>query len=349
MEWRRASRTWKGRAVVVGAMLRSARLVAGALGVCALALLGSGLAVAGVSGIGRPGGRGLALLAGRDRLTVSRFRLAGPPVALTVAGGSVWVVEETAGMQAVLVRIDPRTGRSAGRFEIGRTGPDFGGATSRGSVVWASAGTHVIRVDARRPAAVRRAALPGEAAAVAVADGSVWVTTVGGRGDAVSRLDAGTLAGRHRLALGFQPVALGAGLGSVWLASPSGLWRIDPATDRLLPAASPVAQPVALTAAAGVWVAGQDGHVSAVGATGGLRRRLALPFSPDAVAATPNRLWVTSNCGCRTGKLALLDSRSGRLLAELPIGETPVALAPDRSGVWVATFADERISHVRPA
>lgn len=334
-------------------MLRSARLVLGVFVACAVAFFWAGSAPGRLShhrlSDHRLSDHSGARAPGHERLTVSRFRLAGPPVALTVAAGSVWVVEETAGVQAVLVRINPATGQRLARFDIGRTGPDFGAATSSGSVVWAAAGNHVIRVDARRPAAVRRAALPGEAAAVTLADRSIWVATVGQR-DTVGRLDADTLETRRRLTLTMQPVALCAGLGSVWLASTSGLWRIDPATVRLLPAASSVAQPVGLTAtAAVVWAAGQDGHVSAVGSTGLLGRRLELPFSPDALAATPNRLWATSNCGCRTGKLALLDSRSGRLLAELPIGETPVALAADRGGVWVATFADERISHVRPS
>ena len=108
----------------------------------------------------------------RDGLTVNHVRVGAAPVAVTASHGSVWVVEETSGRRAELMRLDPTTGKRIGTFLIGRTGPDFGTAASSGAFVWAAAGNHVIRVDATRPNAIRRAKLPGEAATITIGLGS---------------------------------------------------------------------------------------------------------------------------------------------------------------------------------
>jgi DNA-binding beta-propeller fold protein YncE len=259
-------------------------------------------------------------------------------------------VEETSGLRAELVRIDRKTGKRLAAFTIGRAGPDFGAAASSGAFVWAAAGNHVIRVDANSPGAVKRAALPGEVAAVTVGHGGAWVATIGQGQDTVTRLDPSTLAVRAHIRVTMQPVALEAWLGVVWLASTDGLWRIDPANDHLVPAPVAVAMPVRLALAGNrLWVIEQDRLVIGVDRTGHIRAGIVLPFAPGAVAATPGRIWVTDNCGCRTGKLALLDARTHRLLADRPIGETPVDVAADRSGAWVATFADRTVSSVRPS
>ena len=91
----------------------------------------------------------------------------------------------------------------------------------------------------------------------------------------------------------------------------------------------------------------QDGRAASIDRGGRVRAQIALPFAPGAFAVTPGRIWVTNNCGCRTGKLAVLNTHTRRLLADRAIGETPVDVAPDRGGVWVSTFADETVSHVR--
>ena len=292
----------------------------------------------GTTGAPGSGGSGLAVV---------RFRLAAAPVAVTLAGGSVWVVEETSGMRAVLVRLDATTGKRLTAFTIGRTGPDFGAAAASGHFVWAAAGDHVIRVDTTRPGVVRRTALPGEAAAVTIGFGSAWVATIGQQHDAITRLDASTLAMQARVPLTIQPVALGAGLGSVWVASTGGLWKIDPTSNRLISAPVPVAVPVRLAVSGNrVWLIEQDRFIIAVDRAGRVRARIALPFAPGAVAATPGRIWVTDDCGCRAGTLALVDARTHRLLGERKIGETPVDVAAGRDGAWIATFGDSSVSHI---
>ena len=252
-------------------------------------------------------------------------------------------------MRADLVRLNPTTGKRVATFLIGRTGPDFGSVAASGAYIWAAAGTHLIRVDATDPNNVKRAALPGEANAVTVGLGSAWVASIGQQADTITRLDASTLAVQAQVRLTFQPVALAAGLGSIWLASPSGLWRIDPANNHIIPAPDPVALPVSIAVAGKhVWVIEQDQHAVNIDRAGRVRTQIPLPFAPGAFALTPGRIWVTDNCGCRVGRLAVLNTHTRHLLADHPIGETPVDVAPARNGVWVATFADQTISFVQP-
>jgi hypothetical protein len=155
---------------------------------------------------------------------------------------------------------------------------------------------------------------------------------------------------RADIHLTVQPVAFQAGLGAVWLASTGGLWTIDATRDRLVPAPIPVGLPIHLTfARSRLWLAEQDRRAVALDRNDHLRARIALPFAPNAVAVTPDGLWVTDNCGCRTGKIALIDIRTHHLLAEDSIGRTPVDLAAGSHGVWIATFGDRTLSHLRPS
>jgi hypothetical protein len=299
--------------------------------------------------IGAGGARGTSLASTLPRLEVTRFSLGAAPVAVTFAAGSVWVVEETSGMRASLVRIDATTGTRLAGFAIGRTGPDFGAATASGRIIWAAAGDHLIRVPADHPNRLSRVRLPGEVAALAADQGSVWVATIGTSHDSLVRLDSGSLMTRRGVNLAVQPVAIQRGPSGVWLASTGGLWHINPATSQLTPFSAPVTLPVGLASTASrLWVAGQDKHLTAIDPSGRIRNRYTLPFLPDALTATPNRIWLTNNCGCQTGRLALVNSATGQLLATQTIGQTPTAITADHTGVWVATFADESVTHVQP-
>ena len=286
----------------------------------------------------------LTLSPGATR-TVTRFHLTAP-VAVAVAGRSVWVVQETSDSRAVLVRLDPATGRRAAMFPIGRAGPDFGAAVSAGGAVWATAGDHVVRVDAA--GRVARLSLPGEGSVIALGFGSVWVGSIGQEGDTISRLDARTLAAQARIPIAIQPVALRAGLGSLWLSSSEGLWRIDVKTEHLVPASVIAPLPIGLAVSGWrLWIVERTHDVLGVDARGRVRARIPLPFAPGEIAAAGSRLWIADDCGCREGSLALVDATTRRLVSVQTIGETPVALATDRSGVWVATFGDGDVSHVR--
>lgn len=318
--------------------------------VLAVGLILAAAVVAGVHLSTRHAGTGRTAAAA-PRLTLASFRLHGAPVALATAGGSLWVVLETgAGRQAELVRLDPASGRRMASYPIGRSGPDFGAAAADGGVVYATAGTHVIRVDAQHPGGITRARIPGYGAALAVGYGSVWVASIAQAqaGYTLSRLEPRTLARLHAIPLGVQPVALQAGLGSVWLASTSSLWRIDPATNSMRPtsvALYPGAAGAALSDGR-LWVRPYAMQIAGIDRAGRVRDRIDLPFNPGAIAVSGTNVWVTDNCACVDGRVALIDSRTGRVLGMRHVGETPVAVTTARRGAWVATFADGSVSRV---
>jgi len=284
----------------------------------------------------------------RTGLTVRRFPLHGGPVALASADGSLWVVLETNGVRASLIRLDPANGHRLASYLIGRSGPDFGAATSVGNAVYATAGEHVIRIDPHSNS-IERARIPGEGSAITVGDGSVWIASIGSRQarDMITRLNTQSLAPQHKIALSFQPVAVQAGLGSVWLASTSGMWRIAPATNALRPTSIAWQNPVATAVSdERLWVIQQSTLLVGVDHLGRIRRRIELPFYPGAIAVSGTNVWVTNNCGCTKGLVARVDSRTGRVTSERQIGETPVAVTTDATGAWVATFADGTLTHL---
>lgn len=291
--------------------------------------------------------RGGSTVGRRETVTITHFRLGAAPVAVTTAGGSLWVVEETAnGMRAKLAELNPKSGRRLAEYPIGGAGPDFGAVTRTGNVLWATAGTHVVRVDANDPSAPTvRATIPGEGAVITVAFGSVWVAAIGPTGNVIERLNSKTLALQGRIRLEMQPVALRAGLGSLWLATTSGLWRINTTSNRLEP----------------TWVGGsfigltmssdrllliqQSPTLIAVDGRARVRSQLQLPFDPGSIASSTQGLWITDNCACMRGTVSLI-SDDGRALFRRRIGETPVAVTASRSEAWVATFADGTVSRL---
>lgn len=288
--------------------------------------------------------RGLVLQS--PKLVVTPFRLDAAPVAVTTTSGAVWVVVETQGMTAELRRLDPSSGRVRFSALIGRSGPDFGAADVTGGVVFAAAGDHLVRV-AVATTTVKRTQVAGEATAIATGFDSVWVASIGQQRDWVTRLDATTLAVEARIPLAVQPVALRAAFGSVWLATTESVQMIDPATDRLKPTTVLTNNPIGLLLFSGrLWLYQLDDVMTAVAGRGSSGLQLTLPFRPGAVAASPTGIWVTDNCGCMRGTIALLDARTHRQIAERRIGETPVALATAGNVAYVATFNDGTLSRV---
>jgi DNA-binding beta-propeller fold protein YncE len=283
------------------------------------------------------------------RLTAEAVGLQAPAIALADAGGSLWaVVEESRGkeLRALLWRLDPRSGKRLGSFVIGRAGPDFGALTSSRFMIWAAAGNHLLRVDLAHRGQVGRTGLPGYAASVAVAFGSVWVTTVGGNGDSLVRLNADTLAPEARIRLDTQPMAMASGLGSLWLALGSSLQRIDPRVNRLIATRAQPTSPIALTVSGDrLWVLQGTDAVTVLDRHGREREHLRLPFSPGNFSVASRRLWVTDNRGCRRGTLAVIDPARSEART-IAIGGTPNTLTTAGTRAWVATFGDAKLWRV---
>ena len=266
------------------------------------------------------------------------FRLGAAPVAVAASGGAVWVVVEQSDQQAALWKVDPQSGKRLAAFRIGKAGPDFGAVTATQHAVYAAAGRHLLRVSVRDQR-ILRARLDGEAAAITAGSASVSVATVGAR-NADTRFTSTSLTAQARVVLTVQPVALQTWRGSVWMASTSGLWRV--VADRLVPARLAGALPVAVaTRQDKLWLLQQDEQIIAIDRRGSVRERLPLPFPPDSFAVAQSRIWVTNNCGCNTGEVALLDLNGQTRIVR--IGRTLVAIAATLRSAWVASFGDETL------
>jgi hypothetical protein len=292
------------------------------------------------AGAAEPGVHEQALARG---LTARPVRLGASPVAVAVGGGAVWVVVEDSRGTARLWRLDDSTGKRLDAYTIGRAGPDFGAVAVSRRAVYAAAGEHVVRVDLSGRGRVVRATLPGEAAAVAAGPDDVWVATVGAR-YVVSRLGSATLAERGRARLTAQPTALQSAFRAIWLATTAGLWRVR--TSGLTAVSEPAALPIALTTAERrLFVLERPDHVAELDGSGRLQRRIRLPFPAGSFAVAGGHVWATNNCGCRTGKIAMLTT-AGTRVRTLNVGRTPVAVAATASTAWVASFADETLWRV---
>lgn len=276
-------------------------------------------------------------------LFASPARLAASPVAVAVVGGAVWVVVEDASGKARLWRLDENTGKRVVGYTIGRAGPDVGAVAVSARRVYAAAGEHVLGVGVTGRGPVVRAALPGEAVAVTAVRDDVWVATVGAR-DVVSRLSSATLAPRGRVRLAAQPTAVQSAFQATWLGTTSGLWRVH--ASGVNATAAPVAPPIALAAGERrLYVLERPDRVAELDRTGRLRRRIRLPFSAGSFAVAGGHVWATNNCGCRTGKVALLTT-TGTQAQTLKVGRTPVAVAADATTAWIASFGDRTLWRV---
>jgi hypothetical protein len=251
-----------------------------------------------------------------------RVALPGPPAAVAVGEGAVWMLLE----EGTLLRVDPDRHQVTGRLELGapaggmpmgpwdvRVGPLAVGA----GAVWV--GTHRGRVTVRVDPVRLRVTGRFGGNAVAVAHGVLWSYCCR-RGDKVmgfGRVDARTLGARRPLVVTDaagrrQPVgALAVGSDAVWTLPLEGgrLWRVP--------------------------------------LGGGAARALRVGGFPYGLAVDGGAVWVLSGAGepgsglDRTGRLRRLDQRTGKVTATTPLPEVDVArvnvaAGHGDGGVWVA-------------
>lgn len=150
----------------------------------------------------------------------------------------------------------------------------------------------------------------GLSSSMAAGAGALWVAG----SDQILRIDPATNSVAARIPVvagGAGPAGVAVGAGAVWvpLAVPGALWGIDPATDKVaskIPLGGPLSGSLSVSAAGDtVWVAccGKSG-------TG------------------------ASTSG---GRLLRVDVRRERVVADIALNASPVAIAADTSAAWVAT------------
>ncbi len=80
--------------------------------------------------------------------------------------------------------------------------------------------------------------------------------------------------------------------------------------------------------------------------SGSIRRRVDVPHEPTGVTLTPDQSKLIVTCAAPESKVAVLDSRSGKLLGAIPAGHTAMgpAISPDGRRLYVCNRLDNDVS-----
>ena len=237
------------------------------------------------------------------------------PTGVAVAGNRVWVT--TFGDSGVW-RVDAR---SLSAVRIGAPGRPIGVAATGTTAYVADnlAGNfgdpgNVARVQAASDV-VSDIVPTGGAFAVAGSRDGVWVARPGG---AVLIGNVSTFAGKiaRKVAIpdgmSWTFTGIGVGASGVWVLGDAlgrRLWRIDPATGRVVAS-------------------------------------VRLPFAPASVAAGDGSVWVTAQLD---DEVVRVDPRTNRIVVRIPVGREPLDVAVGDGAVWVANTIDDTVSRIDPA
>jgi hypothetical protein len=133
---------------------------------------------------------------------------------------------------------------------------------------------------------------------------------------------------------------------AVWATDPaegplSRIWRVDPATNRLLrPPLRGGEEPLALEVLGGaVWSANHDDGtlLRMDAATGAVEGTVELGVEPHGMAVTTAAIWVAD---AHHNAVLRVDPASGRTVARVPVGFEPGPLVATRTAVWVVSPPD---------
>lgn len=196
------------------------------------------------------------------------FPLDYRPLAVAVGAGAVWVAASSPTAQVVL-RIDPATGKVLRTVKI--PGAEVRSLAVGEGAIWALQSGTITQLDPATGEITRRVPLPAyQVGQLAVGEGAVWATLQEqGGGNALARLDLGTSrVSKTPMPKGENTATLSrvaVDKGAVWWdgADNGNVWRVDPATGKILSAvrvtrglaATTDILPVSIAAGAdGVWV-----------------------------------------------------------------------------------------------
>jgi YVTN family beta-propeller protein len=218
------------------------------------------------------------------------------------------------------------TGTTVPAFDRGRFAaviplPGAATMTVADGMLWVlkGAGT-VVRIDPATNAVIGKPLRVPTGAAIAVAQGALWVTSVApgdlGRPgkDTVTRIDPATGRTVATITVARAPLDVAATPGAVWVtnagAGGDSVARIDPHTNRLS------VRPVTTGA------------------------------SPQSLATGGGSLWV-ANHDART--VTRIDQASGKVVADIPVPSEPHRVAYGAGAAWVGNWHDNSISRIDPA
>jgi YVTN family beta-propeller protein len=262
----------------------------------------------------------------------------------------LWLTGGMAGQNHVLFAVDPLTSRVIVRVDLpSRLVINPNDLAVGSGAVWVAVGASLYRVEPGSTAAQATrafAALPGGGliGGVAVGGGSVWASdTTRGR---VYRFAASTGRLQSVIRAGDTAGDMAVADGSVWVADADArtVSRISEAGNRVESVVSLPGVPGQIAASQdGLWVTlGTRGAVAFVGAASG--RVLSVPIGGDitGVAAAGDTVWVANTAN---GTVSRIDARRHAVVATVPVGLRPYALAADQHGVWVALLGRAVMMH----
>jgi hypothetical protein len=289
-------------------------------------------------------------VAGLDQLLRRRRRRLVSRAAMTLATATMVAVVAWVGIrelqQPTVVTQPPGSlGRVTATIPVGGDPVDV--LVSEGAV-WVAAGQGVSRIDPATGTTTSTVAV-GPRPRLATGFGSIWAANNDSSGISVSRIDArtGQLAATISIpvtAPAVKQTQLTVGAGAVWvIASNIGtyqLLRIDPATNQAA-ALDTVGEFMGggMAVAGGqVWLSGRDDQlISSLLRVNPATNQIANPIPADGDAALTvggGSLW---QAGIATQTIYRLDPKSGRKLAEIPIGVVPQQLTAGDGSVWVGS------------
>ena len=261
-------------------------------------------------------------------------KLAGPPSAVAVAPGAIWVAGDRDG---TVSRIDPETNELRGTVKVGRGASAL--AADRGGVWAANPQEGTVSYVSARTTEVTETIGAGSPSDVCLLDGDVWVP--GASAGTILRIDPGSRR-RRTITLGSTSSSIACGEGSVWTVGDSGrLMGLSPTTNSVLRTVDVGAGAGAIAAGEGaVWVANPlNGTVTRVDPERGVMTAtvpVGRDDEPVGIAAGDGAVWVANR---QAQTLARIDPKRAVVTERLRLGNEPRAVAMIGDGVWAAVAA----------
>jgi YVTN family beta-propeller protein len=270
--------------------------------------------------------------------------------ALTVGEGAVWAMSNA---ESTLMRIDPARNAVVARIKVNP--PDT--AAAGNGAVWLTypSDDTVSRVDPATNRVTARIHVGPRPTGVAVSPGAVWIADA--YGPSVSRIDPATNRVVATIRVGpkraccAEHMSLTASGGALWVAVPNGneIVRIDPTSNDVVETLKLPYSPCAFLVAdqSAVWSAGGAcaDHVGRIDIrTKTLTASVAEPHAVGLALAFGS-LWAAV---IDSANLDRIDPHSGRLVARLHVGGTPVRVGVGFGSIWVDDD-NGRVLRIRPA
>jgi streptogramin lyase len=286
-----------------------------------------------------------AALAGSSPQLLARVQTGGSPAGAVMAGGAVWVANDSAG---TLARIDPRTNRVTGRVRL-RPGV-FSVARGFGALWVVNYKRNMLtRVDpaTRRTRSVRVGAVPFD---VLAAYGRVWVTAwEAGR---LVEVDPRSLKVVRRTRIGPRPTGLRSAAGAVWVGfgrTATAVAKVDPRTRRI--ERVPVGARAPSWFAVGtrdLWIQAADNVLVRLDpATRKVRARLSFggTLAQGAVAAD-GTIWVPDK---ERNVVHRVDPKTASVVDSFEAGRGAFFALRAFGSMWVTSYAGDDVWRYKPA